>query len=32
MSYELWLRVLLEIKPEQNTLKKFPKNEDLNFS
>ena len=25
------LRILLEIKPEQHTLNKYPKNEDLNF-
>ena len=27
----IWLWVLLKVKPEQNTLKKYPKNEDLNF-
>ena len=25
----IWLWILLEIKPEQNSLKKYPKNEDL---
>ena len=27
----IWLQILLEIKPDQITLKKYPKNEDLNF-
>ena len=31
MWIHIWLGILLEIKAEQNTLKKYPKNEDYNF-
>ena len=31
MWIQIWLWILLEVKQEQNTLKKYPKNEDPNF-
>ena len=31
MWIHMRLRILLEIKPEENTLKKYPKNEDISY-